>query len=68
MELLRRPSYGPPAFDDDDPPPPLPSDIMTPPPNYDIIVGTPSVDGLADYFVRLANYEDMGHALSLIHI
>ena len=62
MELLRRPSYGPPAFDDDDPPPPLPSDIMTPPPNYDIIVGTPSVDGLADYFVRLANYEDMGHA------
>jgi hypothetical protein len=30
---------------------------MTPPPQYDAIVGTPStVDGLADYFTRLAEY------------
>lgn len=58
MHLLRHPSFNPPAFDADDPPPPLPLDIMTPPPNYDLIVGTPSVDGLADYFARLADYED----------
>lgn len=32
--------------------------VMTPPPCYDAIVGTPSVDGLADYFARLADYED----------
>lgn len=60
MELLRCPSYNPPAFDADDPPPSL--GIMTPPPNYDVIIGTPSVDGLADYFSRLANYEDPEHA------
>ncbi|KAK3313323.1 hypothetical protein B0H66DRAFT_349178 [Apodospora peruviana] len=58
IHLLRHPSFNPPAFDADDPPPPLPLDIMTPPPNYDMIVGTPSVDGLADYFARLADYED----------
>ncbi|KAJ3486691.1 hypothetical protein NLG97_g6562 [Lecanicillium saksenae] len=29
---------------------------MTPPPTYDTVVGTPSVDGLADYFARLADY------------
>lgn len=58
IHLLRHPSFNPPAFDADDPPPPLPLDIMTPPPNYDLIVGTPSVDGLADYFARLADYED----------
>ncbi|SPO03079.1 uncharacterized protein DNG_05760 [Cephalotrichum gorgonifer] len=28
------------------------SSILTPPPRYDSIVGTPSVDGLADYFAR----------------
>ncbi|KAI1773593.1 hypothetical protein F4818DRAFT_452613 [Hypoxylon cercidicola] len=54
MHLMRYPSFNPPAFDDDDPPPPMP----TPPPQYDTIVGTPSVDGLADYFSRLANYDD----------
>lgn len=27
---------------------------QTPPPQYDVIVGTPSVDGLADYFARLS--------------
>ncbi|CAK7205968.1 hypothetical protein SEUCBS139899_008748 [Sporothrix eucalyptigena] len=56
IHLLRVPSYAPPAFDADDSPP-LPADVMTPPPNYDMIVGTPSVDGLADYFSRLANYD-----------
>ncbi|TPX13024.1 uncharacterized protein E0L32_006450 [Thyridium curvatum] len=58
IHLLRVPSYNPPDFDADDPPPPLPAELMTPPPNYDAIVGTPSVDGLADYFARLADYED----------
>ncbi|KAI1073567.1 hypothetical protein F5B20DRAFT_574699 [Whalleya microplaca] len=54
MHLMRYPSFNPPAFDEDDPPPPMP----TPPPQYDIVVGTPSVDGLADYFARLADYQD----------
>ncbi|KAK0623941.1 hypothetical protein B0T14DRAFT_191495 [Immersiella caudata] len=64
IHLLRHPSFNPPAFDADDPPPPLPADILTPPPNYDMIVGTPSVDGLADYFARLAVYEGPGQARS----
>lgn len=55
MHLLRVPSYNPPAFSADDPPPAL----ETPPPLYDHIIGTPSVDGLADYFARLADeYDD----------
>jgi hypothetical protein len=62
MELIRYPSYDPPSFDADEPPPPLPLDIVTPPPNYDVIIGTPSVDGLADYFSRLADYEDPENA------
>ncbi|KAK5627561.1 hypothetical protein RRF57_003277 [Xylaria bambusicola] len=53
MHLIRQPSHNPPAFDADDPPPPL----LTPPPQYDLVVGTPSVDGLADYFARLADYD-----------
>ncbi|KFA77517.1 hypothetical protein S40288_04248 [Stachybotrys chartarum IBT 40288] len=75
MHLMRVPSFNPPAFDDDTAPPPLaqlvipdsrPADevAMTPPPQYDVVVGTPSVDGLADYFTRLADYgydeEDSG--------
>ncbi|OPB41024.1 hypothetical protein A0O28_0107210 [Trichoderma guizhouense] len=67
IHLLRAPSFNPPAFDDDTAPPPAstivvdgtPADIppiMTPPPQYDAVVGTPSVDGLADYFTRLAEY------------
>ncbi|CEJ93149.1 hypothetical protein VHEMI08760 [[Torrubiella] hemipterigena] len=63
MHLIRVPSYNPPSWDEDtSPPPPMlvdetPQDPMpTPPPLYDHIVGTPSVDGLADYFTRLANY------------
>ncbi|PSR77066.1 hypothetical protein BD289DRAFT_378138 [Coniella lustricola] len=53
IHLIRYPSFDPPPFNADNPPPPLP----TPPPNYDIVVGTPSVDGLADYFARLSDYE-----------
>lgn len=60
IHLIRCPSYNPPAFDADEPPPPLQNDLMTPPPHYDAIIGTPSVDGLADYFARLADYEDTG--------
>jgi hypothetical protein len=54
---MRYPSYNPPAFDADEPPPAA-DGIMTPPPNYDVIIGTPSVDGLADYFMRLADYDE----------
>ncbi|KAI1310839.1 hypothetical protein F5Y03DRAFT_8082 [Xylaria venustula] len=53
IHLIRYPSHNPPAFDADEPPPPL----LTPPPQYDLVVGTPSVDGLADYFARLADYD-----------
>ncbi len=48
IHMLRNPSYNPPAFDADQPPPP----IATPPPLYDNVIGTPSHDGLADYFAR----------------
>ncbi|KAH8801593.1 hypothetical protein F5884DRAFT_520101 [Xylogone sp. PMI_703] len=55
IHMMRAPSYNPPAFDAEDPPPPL----ATPPPLYDQIIGTPSYDGLADYFARLSEaYED----------
>ncbi|OHE92137.1 arrestin domain-containing protein [Colletotrichum orchidophilum] len=59
IHLLRVPSYNPPAFDAETPPPPAESEqlpLQTPPPQYDVIVGTPSVDGMADYFARLADY------------
>ncbi|CAG9941508.1 unnamed protein product [Clonostachys rosea f. rosea IK726] len=68
MHLIRAPSFCPPDIDDDDSPPPLtplmintdipafvPS-LISPPPQYDVVVGTPSVDGMADYFTRLAHY------------
>ncbi|KAF8852302.1 hypothetical protein BDZ45DRAFT_114516 [Acephala macrosclerotiorum] len=48
IHLMRAPSFNPPPFDAEDPPPPMP----TPPPLYDQVVGTPSHDGLADYFDR----------------
>jgi len=48
IHMLRAPSFNPPAFDDEAPPPPL----ATPPPHYDHVIGTPSHDGLADYFAR----------------
>jgi len=55
LYMMRHPSYNPPAFDEEEPPPPL----ATPPPLYDHIVGTPSHDGLADYFARLGEaYDD----------
>jgi hypothetical protein len=68
IHLLRAPSFNPPGFEEDSAPPPMTpilvgdesesADMMaqTPPPQYDIVVGTPSVDGLADYFSRLADY------------
>ncbi|KAI6780110.1 putative arrestin-related trafficking adapter protein-like protein [Emericellopsis cladophorae] len=68
IHLLRAPSFNPPAFDDDFAPPPAREiatqnigtatsrPTATPPPQYDVVVGTPSVDGLADYFNRLADY------------
>jgi len=49
IHMLRNPSFNPPAFDAEQPPPPA----TTPPPEYDHVIGTPSVDGLADYFARL---------------
>ncbi|KFY13750.1 hypothetical protein V492_03052 [Pseudogymnoascus sp. VKM F-4246] len=55
IQMLRYPSYAPPAFDADQPPPP----INSPPPSYNNVVGTPSYDGLGDYFTRMAN-EDQG--------
>lgn len=60
MHMIRVPSYNPPSFEADDPPPPL----ETPPPMYDAVVGTPSHDGLADYFARLADVytEDADHS------
>ncbi|OAA63626.1 arrestin domain containing protein [Niveomyces insectorum RCEF 264] len=64
IHLLRVPSYAPPAFDADESPP-MP--LMTPPPNYDVIVGTPSVDGLADYFSRLADYDGPDTARDNVH-
>lgn len=76
IHLLRAPSFNPPAFDEDTAPPPAPEmvtrtqeeandPVATPPPQYDVVIGTPSVDGLADYFSRLAehgyvNNEDSG--------
>ncbi|KAF5966504.1 arrestin-related trafficking adapter [Fusarium coicis] len=68
IHLLRVPSFNPPAFEDDIAPPPaaelvtdVPEPVMTPPPQYDVVVGTPSVDGLADYFARLADAGFEGH-------
>ncbi|KAG6018613.1 hypothetical protein E4U41_003737 [Claviceps citrina] len=64
IHLLRVPSFQPPPFDDDTAPPPAApppnpeaaAPLMSPPPQYDVVVGTPSVDGLADYFARLADH------------
>lgn len=53
IHLMRYPSFQPPPFDAEEPPPP----ITTPPPLYDHVIGTPSHDGLADYFARLGEYE-----------
>ncbi|CAN8096390.1 unnamed protein product [Discula destructiva] len=58
IHLIRYPSFDPPPFHADEAPPPMP----TPPPNYDLVVGTPSVDGMADYFKRLSYFEDLTQA------
>ena len=68
IHMLRNPSYNPPAFDAEQPPPPM----ATPPPLYDHVIGTPSHDGLADYFARLGEaydddayeYDDLNRAYS----
>ncbi|KAJ8069296.1 hypothetical protein OCU04_002956 [Sclerotinia nivalis] len=57
IHMLRNPSFAAPEYEAEEPPPPMP----TPPPMYDLVVGTPSVDGLADYFTRLADYEEEYH-------
>jgi hypothetical protein len=49
IHLLRNPSYAPPSFDAEQPPPPMP----TPPPMYDQVIGTPSIDGFDGYFARM---------------
>lgn len=59
IHMLRAPSFNPPAFDAEDPPPPMP----TPPPLYDLVVGTPSHDGLADYFARYIHFPLSQHSL-----
>lgn len=63
IHLMRAPSFNPPAFEEDSAPPPLEPILVgddltsqTPPPQYDVVIGTPSVDGMADYFSRLADY------------
>lgn len=53
IHLLRQPSFDPPPFNEEQPPPPM----ATPPPLYDHVIGTPSHDGLADYFERLSEFE-----------
>ncbi|PVH89655.1 hypothetical protein DL98DRAFT_401217 [Cadophora sp. DSE1049] len=54
IHLIRAPSFNPPPFDAEEAPPPM----VTPPPLYDHVVGTPSHDGLADYFDRLSYFEN----------
>ncbi|KAJ3455356.1 hypothetical protein MRS44_013956 [Fusarium solani] len=64
IHLSRLPIFNSPAFGDNIAPPPAPELVdeapetgaMAPPPQYDDVVGNPSVDGLADYFSRLADY------------
>ena len=47
-DLYAHEIFNPPPFDAEEAPPPM----VTPPPLYDHVVGTPSHDGLADYFDR----------------
>ncbi|KAG9246748.1 hypothetical protein BJ878DRAFT_540008 [Calycina marina] len=55
IHLMRPPSYAPPGINEDELPPPL----TTPPPLYDHVIGTPSHNGLADYFARYdETYDD----------
>ncbi|CAL3969236.1 unnamed protein product [Diplocarpon coronariae] len=59
MHLLRAPSFSPPPFDAEDAPP----SFVTPPPQYDLVVGTPSHDAMTDYFERLDQFI-LEHGLS----
>ena len=52
IHLLRAPSFNPPSFEEEEPPPPL----ETPPPQYNDIASPTT--GLADYFSRLADFEE----------
>jgi hypothetical protein len=71
IHLLRVPSFNPPVFEDEASPPPAaaieaPNEgTRTPPPQYEAIVGTSSVNGLADYFGRLADAGSEGLELDL---
>lgn len=59
IHILRNPRFDPPGFDAPEASPLLKS----PPPAYDMIIGTPSHDGLVDYFTR---YEEcFYHNLSM---
>ncbi|KAL5598669.1 hypothetical protein BROUX41_003417 [Berkeleyomyces rouxiae] len=72
--INRAPTYQPRAFTDltidttMDLPTPYDDDIneengLPRPPQYDVVVGTPSVDGLADYFSRLQTYNNTAHGV-----
>lgn len=64
IHLLRVPNLNLSTFNKNVAQPPAPelveeiseTGVMSPPPHYDDIVGGANVDGLADYFSRLANY------------
>jgi hypothetical protein len=63
IHRLRDPNFNQPtdrSGNDIAPPPPVPeipeTGFMSPPPHYDDIVGGTNVNGLADYFSRLAGY------------
>ncbi|KAI5455573.1 hypothetical protein BGZ63DRAFT_429736 [Mariannaea sp. PMI_226] len=63
IHLMHIPIFNSPVFDDNIAPPPAPelidetpeTAIRTSPPHYDDIVGPSSVDGLTDYYARLAD-------------
>ena len=55
LHLIRIPSLGPPPFD---PNSPFPQSLVTPPPNYESVVGGNASDPWADYFSRLAALDD----------
>ena len=55
LHLIRIPSLGPPPFD---PNSPFPQSLVTPPPNYESVVGSNASDPWADYFSRLAALDD----------